>query len=267
MTTRARAGIHPAAWIAWISGASLVTFTTTDPVYLLLLWAIAWFVYQTHRVEGPTARSFRLFAIAGVVAVALRTALVLFTPVGSRDVAFALLEGLRLGTLLVLFGTFNAVTDPFGLVRLAPKHFHEPALAAALALSITPRTIESVGKVREAQRMRGLPAGGLRSLPALAVPVLERGMEEAGTLAESMDARGHGRGTRSRYRPQRWTVGSVTVAVSAGIAAGTFIAASAAAWPLHPITRPLALPAPAPALLLALALLAVPGFVPREDAA
>ncbi len=267
MSTPARAGIHPAAWIAWISGASLVTFTTTDPVYLLLLWAIAWFVYQTHRVEGPTARSFRLFAIAGVVAVVLRTALVLFTPVGSRDVAFALLEGLRLGTLLVLFGTFNAVTDPFGLVRLAPKHFHEPALAAALALSITPRTIESVGKVREAQRMRGLPAGGLRSLPALAVPVLERGMEEAGTLAESMDARGHGRGTRSRYRPQRWTVGSVTVAISAAVAAGAFIAASAAAWPLHPVTRPLALPAPAPALLLALALLAVPGFVLREDAA
>ena len=109
MSTRARAGIHPAAWIAWIGGASLVTFTTTDPVYLLLLWATAWFVYQTHRVDGPTARSFRLFAIAGVVAVLLRTALVLFTPVGSRDVAFAVLEGLRLGTLLVLFGTFNAV--------------------------------------------------------------------------------------------------------------------------------------------------------------
>jgi hypothetical protein len=29
-------------------------------------------------------------------------------------------------------------------------------------------------------------------------------MEEALTLAESMDARGHGRGPRSRYRPERF---------------------------------------------------------------
>ena len=193
--------MHPAAWIVWATCAGLVTFTTTDPFYLAMIVAVAWFVYAAQRIPGPMARSFRVFAIAGLVTMAVRTALVFFGTVDASSVAFAALEGARLATLLVVFGTFNAVTDPFGVVRLAPRRFHEPALAAALALSIAPRTIAMVGQVREAQRMRGIRTAGWRTLPALAVPVLETGMEEAVTLAESMDARGHGRGRRSRYRP------------------------------------------------------------------
>ena len=92
---------------------------------------------------------------------------------------------MRLAALLVVFGTFNAVTDPFGVVRLAPRRFHEPALAAALALSIAPRTISMAGKVREAQRLRGIHVSRWRSLPALAVPILETGMEDALTLARN----------------------------------------------------------------------------------
>ncbi|MGZ4132201.1 MAG: hypothetical protein ACXVWF_04065 [Actinomycetota bacterium] len=259
-----RTPIHPGAWITWATAAALVAFVTTDPVYLLLLWAVAWFVYATHRAPGPTARSFRVFLLAGVAAVAIRTALVFLGTVNAANVAFAFLEGLRLATILVVFGTFNAVTDPFGLVRMAPRRFHEPALAAALALSIAPRTIAGVGEVREAQRMRGLQASGVRSLPALAVPVLERGMEEAVTLAESMDARGHGRGTRSRYRPQRWTGASIAVALTAAAGAGVFVAASVGGWaPLHPSTSPLAWPSPSAVLLGSLALLAAPGLLPR----
>ena len=106
--------------------------------------AVSWFVYAAQRVPGPTERSFRVFAIAGLVTMAVRTALVFLGTVDAGSVAFAALEGARLATLLIVFGTFNAVTDPFGVVRLAPRRFHEPALAAALALSIAPRTISMV---------------------------------------------------------------------------------------------------------------------------
>jgi hypothetical protein len=94
--------------------------------------------------------------------------------------------------------------------------------------------------VREAQRLRGIAIRRWASVPALVVPVLETGMEDALTLAESMDARGHGRGARSRYRPERWSVGSLaTVAVSAAAlvtfaAVGTgepAVAAGPLAWP------------------------------------
>jgi len=246
--------MHPAAWLVWATCAGLVTFTTTDPFYLAMIVAVAWFVYAAQRIPGPMARSFRVFAIAGLVTMAVRTALVFFGTVDASSVAFAALEGARLATLLVVFGTFNAVTDPFGVVRLAP-----------LALSIAPRTIAMVGQVREAQRMRGLRTAGWRTLPALAVPVLETGMDEAVTLAESMDARGHGRGRRSRYRPARWTTGAVVMSMCALVAAGVFlVAAFTGRGGLHPSTFPLTWPDAEPVLIATIALLAVPGVFPRQ---
>ena len=259
-TTR-RTSWHPAAWILWSSFAGLCAFVTTDPVYLLLMWAVAYFVYSAHRVSEPTGASFRLFLIAGVVTLVLRTTLVVFGTIDLSSTAYAALEGLRLATILVIFGTFNAVTDPFGVVRLAPRRFHEPALAAALALSISPRMVAAVQRVREAQRLRGIRVAPLRSLPALAVPVLETGMEEAMTLAESMDARGHGRGTRTRYRPQPWTRTTILVVTAAAAAFAIFLSASVAGWAeLHPPTAPLGWPEVDPRLLAATGLLAVPGF-------
>jgi energy-coupling factor transport system permease protein len=256
--------LHPAAWIAWATCAGLVTFTTTDPFYLGLIVAVGWFVYVGHRVPGPSGRSFRTFALAGLIAMTIRTALVFLGTVDAQHVAYAALEGARLATLLVVFGTFNAVTDPSAVVRLAPRRFHEPALAAALALSIAPRTIAMAGRVREAQQLRGIHTARWRSLPALAVPVLETGMEEAVTLAESMDARGHGRGRRTRYRPDRWSVGAIVAGLAAIVAAGVFLFAT---WTgrggLQPSTAPLAWPQADPWLLAALLLLAVPGVGPR----
>lgn len=254
--------MHPAAWITWATCAGIVAFTTTDPFYLALVIAVAWFVYAACRVPGPTARSFRVFLIAGLLAMTIRTLLVFFGTIDAGNVAFAASEGLRLATILVVFGTFNAVTDPFGVVRLAPRRFHEPALAAALALAIAPRTIASVQRVREAQALRGIATTRLRSLPALAVPVLETGMEDAVTLAESMDARGHGRGTRTRYRPQRWHAAAVTSAFGALFAAAAFVAAAAShSGGLHPSTSPLRWPAASPWLLAATCLLAMPGLL------
>ena len=162
--------LHPGAWIVWATCAGAVAFTTTDPFYLALLVAVAWFVYANCRVPGPTARSFRVFAFAGLLAMGIRTALVFLGTVDASNVAFAALEGARLAALLIVFGTFNAVTDPFGVVRLAPRRFHEPALAAALALSIAPRTIAMAGRVREAQQLRGIRTTRWRGLPSLAVP-------------------------------------------------------------------------------------------------
>jgi energy-coupling factor transport system permease protein len=262
--------LHPAAWIVWATCAGFIAFVTTDPLYLIVIVAVSWFVYAAHHARAPSARSFRVFLIAGAVALVLRTSLALLgwiVPsigvVTTGTIAFAFLEGLRLAAILVVFGTFNAVTDPFGLVRMTPRRFHEPALAAALALSIAPRTIASAGDVREAQRLRGLPVAGIRSLPALAVPVLERGMEEASTLAESMDARGHGRGRRSRYRPQRWSSAAITVATTTAAGAAVFLVASLDGWGgLHPATVPIVWPQADPVLLAGLALLATPGIVP-----
>jgi energy-coupling factor transport system permease protein len=263
-----RPALHPGAWMAWATLGGIVAFTTTNPFYLLVLWAIAWFVFTQQRVPGPAARSFRVFLVAGLVAIVLRTALVFFGTLNAANVAHFAIEGLRLATILVIFGTFNAVTDPFGVVRLAPRRFQEPALAAALALSIAPRTVASLQRVREAQQLRGIPTRGVRALPALAIPVLEAGMEEALVLAESMDSRGHGRGRRTRYRPQRWSASAWAMAAPAFVAAAAFWIASARGMgDLQPGTNPLHWPTVNAALLVAETLLVVPGFLPRQGSA
>jgi energy-coupling factor transport system permease protein len=220
--------MHPGAWLVWVGAAGLVGVTTTNPFYLVPLFASAYLVYAAHRLEGPQARTFKFFVLFGLLTIVTRTGLVLFETVTRESTAAAFLEGARLAVLLAIFGTFNTVSDPFRVLRLAPRRFHEPALAAALALSIAPRTIDAVGQVREAQRLRGMDVGRWRSWPALAVPVLETGMEEADVLAASMDARGHGRGRRTRYRPDRWTRQAVLVSVVAVAAAGLFVGSALA---------------------------------------
>ena len=122
--------MHPAAWVVWATCAGMVAFSTTNPLYLATIAAVSWFVYAAHHVQGPSARSFRIFFLVALVTVAVRTALVFLGTVNASNVTFAALEGMRLGVLLIVFGTFNAVTDPFGVLRLAPRRFHEPALAA-----------------------------------------------------------------------------------------------------------------------------------------
>jgi energy-coupling factor transport system permease protein len=257
--------VHPGAWFAWAVGAGIVAIATTNPFYLAPLFAAAWAVHSRKSVDGPAARSFRTFASFAAVTVIARTLLVVFSPPLSWNaVAYAALEGLRLGTLLVLFGTFNSVTDPFRVLRLAPRRWHEPALAAALALSLAPRTMEAA-KVRESQRLRGIEIRSWRTLPALAVPVLATGMEDAVTLAESMDARGHGRGPRTRYRPDRFGRSAATTVAVALVAAATVVAlALRGEGSLTVSTYPLRWPGAEALPLLAAFVFAVPAFLPPD---
>lgn len=256
--------MHPGAWLLWAMCASLIAISTTNPFYLLPLFAVCLLVYSARRRAGHE-RAFRIFVLFGLVAMGTRTLLVVFGDVSTETFAAAALEGLRLAVLLSVYGALNAVTDPYRFLRLAPRRFHEPALAAALALSIAPRTVEAVGRVREAQRLRGMNIARWRTLPALAVPVLETGMEEAVTLAESMDARGHGRGSRSRYRPQRWGTAAWTTAVVAFAALALFVTNGFGdASALEISTYPLSWPSASPLLVVAVIVLATPAVIPED---
>ncbi|MDQ4144836.1 MAG: energy-coupling factor transporter transmembrane protein EcfT [Actinomycetota bacterium] len=252
--------MHPGAWLVWAMCASLIAISTTNPFYLLPLFAVCLVVHAARRHPG-NERAFRIFVIFGLVAMATRTLLVLFGSVSWETLASAALEGLRLAVLLTVYGTLNSVTDPYRFLRLAPRRFHEPALAATLALSIAPRTVDAVGRVREAQHLRGMNVARWRTLPALAVPVLETGMEEAVTLAESMDARGHGRGSRSRYRPERGGPAAWATGTAAGLALAIFLTYTGV---LEVSTYPLQWPQASMILVVAVLLLATPALLPED---
>ncbi len=85
-------------------------------------------------------------------------------------------------------------------------------------------------------------------------------------LAESMDARGHGRGRRTRYRPERWgrqatvvTIASVFAVLVAG--AALFSDDPSLAMPAWPITWPEV----SPLMLGAIVALSVPAWVSAGD--
>ena len=258
--------MHPAAWFVWAVCAGTVVMTTTNPFYLMPVLGAAWLVHSVHARPGPHARAFRFFLVFGLLTIVTRTGLVLFERVTWEATLAAALEGLRLAVLLVVFGTFNSVSDPFRVIRLAPRRFHEAALAAALALSLTPRTIDAVGRVREAQKLRGMEMRRWSSWPALAIPVLASGMEEAVTLAESMDSRGHGRGTRSRYRPEPFGRAAAVVAAVSAVAALVFLGAVLRGWgDLFVSTYPVRWPEVSGLLIAVCATLAVPAVFRATD--
>ncbi len=253
--------MHPLLWVAWALGAGIAAASTSNPLYLAVIGAAAWVVHAAH----GRGRAFRGFVLAALAALVLRTLLVLLGPVGLGNVLASALEGARLATLLVVLGAFNGVADPFGVLRLAPGRFAEAALAAALALQIAPRTIAAAARVREAQRLRGIEVRGPRALAALAVPVLATGLEEAVLLAESMDARGHGRGPRTRYRRVRWSPGATLAAGASLLAGAAFLAAGlAGVGDLAPSMLPPRPPEASLALALAAGLLAAPAFLRGE---
>jgi energy-coupling factor transport system permease protein len=254
--------MHPGAWVLWALSATLVAISATNPFYLLPLIAVCALVNALAGGRSGSPASFKVFLMFGLVAMGVRTALVVFGTVSAESIAAAALEGLRLATMLAIYGAFNSVTNPQSFLKLAPRRFHEPALAAALALSIAPRTIQAARVVREAQRLRGISISRWRSLPALAVPVLETGLEDAFVLAESMDARGHGRSGRSRYRPQRWEANAtLTVLASATALAAFLFFAYAGEGELLLSTFPLHWPEVSIWLVVGVLALALPGFL------
>jgi energy-coupling factor transport system permease protein len=258
--------VHPAAWALWSLSAGAVILSTNNPFYLLPVFAAAWVVQAVHRRQGPASHSFALLAVFGLITIITRTAFVLFAEVTAAAVLFHLLEGLRLAVLLAVFGAFNAVVDPFRILRLAPRRFHEPALAAALAVSIAPRTIASVAQIRESQRLRGMDVRRWRHWAALAVPVLETGMDDSISLAESMDARGHGRGRRSRYRPEHWGAPSTGVALAGVCAWAVFLVFQRiGGGELQVITDPVTWPGATAAVTAAVILFALPALLPNGD--
>jgi energy-coupling factor transport system permease protein len=111
----------------------------------------------------------------------------------------ALAQGFTIIGMMAMFGAFNAIASHYELVQSSPRAFHELGVVTTVALAFVPSTIESVFAVREADRAR---TGGQTvrrgRLLRRVVPVLERGLERAVALSESMDSRGFGYGGSTR---------------------------------------------------------------------
>lgn len=214
--------LHPLAWWAWALGLAVAAASTTNPLLLLGLVAVACCVVAARRGESTYARALRWYLLAGLAVIAIRLvfrvllgggsvatpgdplllalpavhlpwpgAPVLLGDVTASAMLAAFTDGLRLATMLVCVGAANSLADPRRLLKSLPSALHEVGAATVVAVSILPQLAESVARVHAARRLRG--RAGRDGLRAVVVPVLEDAIERSLSLAASMDARGYGR--------------------------------------------------------------------------
>ena len=112
--------------------------------------------------------------------------------VSTQAMLGALLDGSRLAAIILAIAVANTLANPRKLLKSAPGALYEIATSVSVAINLAPQLIESFGRVRNAQALRGR-AKNSSALTGLLIPVLEDTLERSLLLAASMDARGFGR--------------------------------------------------------------------------
>lgn len=220
---RTGTGLHPLVVWAWAAAVGLAASRTRNVVLLLSLLAGLSLVVLVarERTRAPSSRVFAAFLRLAIAIIVLRivfgvvfgtgsTGQVLFDlpqlalpdwvagirlggPVTSGMLGQAVADGLWLGTVLASVGAATAVADPADLLRAVPGALYELGVSVVVALSFTPRLIDDAVRARQARRLRGQSTRGLRAWNRTTLGVLAGGLDQAVTLAASMDSRGYGR--------------------------------------------------------------------------
>jgi energy-coupling factor transport system permease protein len=129
-------------------------------------------------------------------------------PLGWMDVTT---EELRTAGVLGL--RFTALALAFGLYALALDHdrlvqglwfARRSMLALAIALRLLPTLQRDATGLIEALRGRGVEVRGVRGHARLLGPLVGGALERSLSLAEAMEARGFGRGRRTRAPREAW---------------------------------------------------------------
>lgn len=230
--------LHPLAWWGWAIGLAVAASMTTNPLLLALVLGVVWLVVVARRSDSPWARAFRIYVVLAVVIVVVRVVLHvlvgfkwgdhllirlpsvglpewaaginLLGPVYLEGWLAALLEGLKLGTLVIAVGGANALANPKRLLRSLPNALYEVGTAVVVSVSVAPQLAQSVQRVLRARLLRGESGLGLRAFSQVALPVLQDTLDRSLMLASAMESRGYG--SRRESRPgRRLFTGSLTL--------------------------------------------------------
>jgi energy-coupling factor transport system permease protein len=245
--------LNPVAWWLWAIGLVVAASRTSNPLLLLLIFAVLGLVVAMRRPQAPWARGYRFYLLMAGLVIALRIAFsvvfaagpaagdhILFRlpavpvpswytgvriggPVSAEAVLTAAVDGVRLACLLCCIGAANTLANPKRALRMLPGALYELGAAVAVALSLAPQLVESVARVRAARRLRGAGPGARRIglLRGIAVPVLHDALDRSLRLAAAMDARGYGRTGRASPAARRLTAGLMLTGL-AGLCLGGY---------------------------------------------
>lgn len=240
--------LHPGAWWLWALGLAAAATRTTNPVPLLLIVVVSWFVVTMRRDDAPWASSYAMFFKLALFVIAIHVVFqallstqtqgltVLFTlpeiplPAGVgiklggevtlEAVLNAVYFGLQLAAIFCCIGAANALGSARRLLRYMPAALYEIGIASVIALTFAPQLVTDAGRVRSAAKLRG-SGRGLRRFGRLSMPILEGALERSVDLASAMDARGYGRTTNESPSARRVTAGLVLLG-SFGLLVGVY---------------------------------------------
>jgi energy-coupling factor transport system permease protein len=237
------------AWWLWALGLATAASRTTNPLLLAVLVSVAALVVVSRRGDAPWARAFSAYLSLGLIVIAIRVVfnallgasdeghrlfvlpsvalpgwakgIDLGGPVTAEEVLAASYEGLRLAALICCVGAANALANPKRALRSLPPALYDVGTAVVVSLTLAPQLVESVVRVRRAQRLRAAPGKGLRRVRAVALPVLEDALARSLQLAASMDSRGYGRSNGAPRRLPR-TTGALVLTGLLGLCLGLY---------------------------------------------
>jgi energy-coupling factor transport system permease protein len=249
VSARLARDLHPVAWWVWALALATGASSTTNPLVLLTLWAVAIVVVLARRSHQPWARAFRLYLAVAVLIVVVRVlfrvllgggdggtvvldlpevplpdwvlGLRLLGPVTVESLLAGLYDGLRLATIVVCVGAANALANPKRLLRSVPGALHEVGTALVVAVTVVPQLADSARRVRAAQSLRAGDTRRRGRLRRFLVPVLEDSLERSLRLAAGMDTRGYGRSGTATPAERRLT-GALMLVGMGGIAVGVY---------------------------------------------
>jgi len=240
--------LHPGAWWLWAIGLAAAASRTTNPVPLLLIVVVTWFVVTLRRSDAPWSSSYAMFFKLAMVVIAIHVVFqallstqtqgltVLFTlpeiplpdgvgiklggEVTLEAVLNAVYYGLQLAAIFCCIGAANALGSARRLLRYMPAALYEIGIASVIALTFAPQLVIDAGRVRAAARLRG-SRRGVRRFGRLSMPILEGALERSVDLAAAMDSRGYGRTTNESPSERRLTAALVLLG-SFGLLVGVY---------------------------------------------
>jgi energy-coupling factor transport system permease protein len=179
--------------------------------------------------------------------------------------AFGASGGITIAAAILAAAPFSLVLASHEVMDALPAALSRTGVAIAASLNLVPAVATSFVQVTEAQRLRGWRPRGPRSWMEIVVPVVLTSVEGSIQLAESMEARGFGSGSRTAMtstslRRADWLLVAVSVMALAG-----FVVSHAAGWAAEWFPYPtLALPLIDPRPVAACVVLFAPVLVWRS---
>jgi energy-coupling factor transport system permease protein len=226
---------------SWVLAGLAIDLVTGDPLVRVLVLAAAWLLLARRHLHSRRLKLLAVgLAVIGVLTVLINallghtgaTALVtlpdwlplIYGAITAESFAYGANIALGLVTAISVAATLSLVIEASDLVDALPRALARTGAALGAALNLLPTVAASFVAVRDAQRLRGWRAHGVRGAIDLVVPVLLDTIERSEQLAESMEARGFGSGARTRLARGPAPRGATAVGVGSLLALAGFVA-------------------------------------------